>query len=103
MANTRPRSSIPIKVSGSSNPRPCTDPVRKSTLLWPVLTPSRRSRSEVATITSDTIQAWSSDAMVMKARDPATLSRLMAKAKRRKLRARRSKANHGRRPNAGRG
>ncbi len=27
----------------------------------------------------------------------------MAKAKRRKLRARRSKANHGRRPNAGRG
>ncbi len=28
---------------------------------------------------------------------------VMAKAKRRKLRARRSKANHGRRPNAGRG
>jgi hypothetical protein len=28
---------------------------------------------------------------------------IMAKAKRRKLRARRSKANHGRRPNAGRG
>jgi len=27
----------------------------------------------------------------------------MAKAKRRKLRARRKKANHGRRPNAGRG
>ncbi len=27
----------------------------------------------------------------------------MAKAKRRKLRARRSKANHGRKPNAGRG
>jgi hypothetical protein len=30
-------------------------------------------------------------------------SRTMAKAKRRKLRARRSKANHGRKPNAGRG
>ena len=29
--------------------------------------------------------------------------RTMAKAKRRKLRARRSKANHGRKPNAGRG
>jgi len=28
---------------------------------------------------------------------------LMAKAKRRKLRARRKKANHGRKPNAGRG
>jgi len=27
----------------------------------------------------------------------------MAKAKRRKIKARRSKANHGRRPNAGRG
>lgn len=34
---------------------------------------------------------------------PVTLPGLMAKAKRRKLRARRKKANHGRRPNAGRG
>lgn len=42
-------------------------------------------------------------ARVMDRRDRATLFRLMAKAKRRKLRARRSKANHGRRPNAGRG
>ena len=32
-----------------------------------------------------------------------TLRSTMAKKKRRKLRARRSKANHGRRPNAGRG
>jgi hypothetical protein len=32
-----------------------------------------------------------------------TLLGLMTKAKRRKLRARRKKANHGRRPNAGRG
>ncbi|NNC75636.1 MAG: hypothetical protein HKN93_09020 [Acidimicrobiia bacterium] len=32
-----------------------------------------------------------------------TLPALMAKAKRRKLRARRKKANHGKRPNAGRG
>jgi hypothetical protein len=36
--------------------------------------------------------------------DPGgTLAPAMAKKKRRKLRARRSKANHGRRPNAGRG
>lgn len=34
---------------------------------------------------------------------PVTLLAAMAKAKRRKLRARRKKANHGRRPNAGRG
>jgi len=36
-------------------------------------------------------------------RPPGTLPLTMAKAKRRKLRARRSKANHGRKPNAGRG
>ena len=36
-------------------------------------------------------------------RSPGTLPLTMAKAKRRKLRARRSKANHGRKPNAGRG
>jgi len=36
-------------------------------------------------------------------RPPGTISLTMAKAKRRKLRARRSKANHGRKPNAGRG
>ena len=35
--------------------------------------------------------------------DAVSLLGLMTKAKRRKLRARRKKANHGRRPNAGRG
>ena len=66
-------------------------------------TPRSRSQWLVASNTGDTIHAASTAATVSNAQLPATLCGLMAKAKRRKLRARRSKANHGRRPNAGRG
>jgi hypothetical protein len=59
-----------------------------------------------ATVTGGDVQ--SSEASVIDPpdryrRSPGTLRLTMAKAKRRKLRARRSKANHGRKPNAGRG
>ncbi|MCL1694108.1 MAG: hypothetical protein M3096_10515 [Actinomycetia bacterium] len=70
------------------------------------LTPSRRSVNDEATITGGDVQ--SPEASVIDppdryGRSPGTLPLTMAKAKRRKLRARRSKANHGRKPNAGRG
>jgi len=42
-------------------------------------------------------------AVIARPNGTVTLLVTMAKAKRRKLRARRKKANHGRRPNAGRG
>jgi hypothetical protein len=77
--------------------------VRSSIWSGPALTPSLRRRAVSATTTGVALQDPSSAAMVTLHSKPATLPRSMAKAKRRKLRARRSKANHGRRPNAGRG
>lgn len=49
------------------------------------------------------LRRGSADPDYAQLRSSVTLAGVMAKAKRRKLRARRSKANHGRKPNAGRG
>jgi hypothetical protein len=68
--------------------------------------PRRRSRTVVATATGGERQvpaARTTHPFRPRARPGDTLLPAMAKNKRRKLRARRSKANHGRRPNARRG
>jgi len=93
---TLPVASRNATARGARRKAPCTAADRSSTAVaagtpW---MPTRRPRNEPAT-----------------ARGPpggydrraGTLPGVMAKAKRRKLRARRKKANHGRRPNAGRG
>ena len=84
-----------------------TERVRSSSPL--VVAPRRpinRALNDAATVTVGDRQG--PDVTVTKRPDryrrPAgTIPPTMAKAKRRKLRARRSKANHGRKPNAGRG
>ncbi|MGB5168203.1 MAG: hypothetical protein WBP49_07345 [Acidimicrobiia bacterium] len=68
--------------------------------------PVNRSENDVATATGGERQesvASTTDLPGRYKHPPGTLLLTMAKAKRRKLRARRSKANHGRKPNAGRG
>ncbi|MDX2344194.1 MAG: hypothetical protein QNL12_10945 [Acidimicrobiia bacterium] len=100
---TFPWLSMPIAFRWPARPRPWTEVAGNSTRWWPVRTPRHRWVHDDATSTPVTIQARSVELRMMKLCDPATISDLMAKAKRRKLRARRSKANHGRRPNAGRG
>ena len=68
--------------------------------------PANRSVNDDATVTGgDRHEPTASvtDPPRRYGRSPGTLPLTMAKAKRRKLRARRSKANHGRKPNAGRG
>jgi hypothetical protein len=67
--------------------------------------PVRRSPNEMATTTPSTTQfppRRVTPAGIEYRRSAGSLPG-MAKAKRRKLRARRKKANHGRKPNAGRG
>jgi len=74
--------------------------------VWRRRIPINRSANDVATTTGGDRQeaaAITTDLPGRYERPPGTLLVTMAKAKRRKLRARRSKANHGRKPNAGRG
>ncbi len=68
--------------------------------------PTNRSANDEATATGGDLHeptASVTGPLGRYGRSPGTLPLTMAKAKRRKLRARRSKANHGRKPNAGRG
>jgi hypothetical protein len=67
--------------------------------------PRTRSGRDLSTINGGERQSSQAIRTVVGWRGPDALllSRPMAKAKRRRIRARRKKANHGRRPNAGRG
>jgi hypothetical protein len=88
---------------GLLRPLPCTRLVRISTISGSERMPRHRSPAVAASATGAADHPEIGSATVSVGPNRATLSGLMAKAKRRKLRARRNKANHGRRPNAGRG
>lgn len=85
----------------------CTDRPRTNNAppSWTALRPNKREKNPKAGMTRSHAQLASTAASLSTGyrADAGTLPATMAKAKRRKLRARRNKANHGRKPNAGRG
>jgi len=103
---TAPSGATANQRSGSVMPQPTRERARSTTPNGPGAgrNPRRRAQRLVATSRGPDDQ---SPVVISTGRMPAprrlVFSSPMAKARRRKIQARRSKANHGRRPNAGRG
>jgi hypothetical protein len=104
---TIPAASNATKRTADLNPNPWTLRARSKTPNGPGHgdRPRNRSACDLSSINGGERQPSQVNRTVVGWLDPDALlrSRAMAKAKRRRIRARRKKANHGRRPNAGRG